>query len=190
MRRAAYFYSLVGLGIGGLLVVFNAATQRWLPLAGRIVFLLVLSALVTGGLHLDGLADTTDGVFGGRTRERRLEIMRDSRIGTFGVLGLLAILSLQFIALLELPQSLLAPALLLAPGWGRASMVLLIVGALSLAFSPFMTIWSAVGSIATTCLMSLYFRSRLGGQTGDTLGSTSQLVETTVLWVYLLVVKK
>lgn len=220
LQRSTYFYSLVGLGIGALLAGFNIFTQRWLPLPGRIVFLLTLSAVVTGGLHFDGLADTVDGVFGGRTRERRLQIMRDSRIGTFGVLGLLCILSLQFTALLELPSSWLVPALVLAPSWGRASMILaavispaarldglganfitsarplhaivalLTVGILSLFFSPFMTAWNALASILATFLLSLYLRSRLGGQTGDTLGATSQVVETTVLWVYLLAGRK
>lgn len=215
-QRAAYFYVPVGLAIGAVLAGCNLATHRWLPLPGRIVFLLTLSAVLTGGLHLDGLADTVDGVFGGGTRERRLEIMRDSRIGTFGVLGLLCILSLQFTALLDMPQSLFTPALLLAPAWSRAAMVLaatissparldglgakfiasvrplhaavalFTVGGLSLVFSTFLTVWSAVASIAATCLLSLYFRSRLGGQTGDTLGATNQVVETAVLWVYLL----
>jgi|SRR5579863_3293430 len=220
MQRAAYFYVPVGLGIGALLAAFNFVTHLWLPLPGRIVFLLALSAVVTGGLHLDGLADAVDGVFGGRTRERRLEIMRDSRIGTFGVLGLLFILSLQFTALLEMPQSSLTQALLFAPGWGRAGIVLaasisrparmdglganfvasvkplhalvalFIAGGLSFVLSPFIAVWSAVASIATTFLLSLYLRSRLGGQTGDTLGATNQVVETAVLWVYLLAGRK
>lgn len=220
MQRAAYFYVPVGLGIGALLAAFNVVTQRWLPLPGRIVFLLALSAVVTGGLHLDGLADTVDGVFGGRTRERRLEIMHDSRIGTFGVLGLLCILSLQFSALLGMSQSSLTQALLLAPGWGRAGIVLAAsispparpegLGAkfmgsvrplhalvalvtacgLALVLSSFIAVWSAAGSIAATFLLSLYLRSRLGGQTGDTLGATNQVVETTVFWVYLLAGRK
>ena len=217
IQRAGYFYSLVGLGIGALLALFNVVTARWVPLPGRIILVLGLSALVTGALHLDGLADTVDGLFGGRDRERRLAIMRDSHIGTFGVLGLLWILSLQFTALLELPHSGLNAALFLAPGWGRASIVLAaaitpsarteglgasfinavklrhaitclaVVSAFSLVVSPWMTLFNAIATVAVTLLLSLYLRIRIGGQTGDTLGATNELVETAVFWIYAIV---
>jgi adenosylcobinamide-GDP ribazoletransferase len=73
---------------------------------------------VTGGLHLDGLADCADGIFGGHTPEQRLAIMRDSRIGTFGVLALVAVLLIQFAALSMLPSHALRAAL--PPAHGAA----------------------------------------------------------------------
>lgn len=217
IQRSSYFYSLTGLGLGAVFALFNVVTARWVPLPGRIVFILCISAAMTGGLHLDGLADTVDGLFGGRDRERRLAIMRDSRIGTFGVLGLLGILSLQFTALQELPHSGLNAALFLAPGWGRASIVLAaaitpsarteglgssfmngvrlrhamtcfaVVSAFSLVVSPWMTLFNCVATIAVTLLLSWYLRIRIGGQTGDTLGATNELVETAVFWTYVIV---
>ncbi len=86
----------VGL-IGGLAMVLAGAAA--LPAAGVALIGLATSALVTGALHEDGLADVADGFGGGRTRERKLDIMKDSRVGTFGVLALLFAIGLQAAAL-------------------------------------------------------------------------------------------
>src|SRR6185437_14480691 len=88
------FFPIVGVGLGALLGCAGLLLDRVLP-AGPVAALIVGAEIyLTGGLHFDGLMDTADGVFGGRTRERRLEIMRDSRVGSFGVCaGALALIA-------------------------------------------------------------------------------------------------
>jgi adenosylcobinamide-GDP ribazoletransferase len=72
---------------------------------GAAILAVVISAVLTGGLHLDGFADTLDGWRGGKTRERRLEIMKDSRIGAMGGIGLVLVLLLQYVALARLASA-------------------------------------------------------------------------------------
>lgn len=123
---SAYF-PLVGLLIGSLAEVFTSLVGPLLPPLVLSALLVVTSILLTGGLHLDGLMDTCDGFFGGRGRERKLEIMRDSRVGSFGVLGGVSILLLKF-ALFASPPDLrqLALSFLLVSPISRWTMVLAI----------------------------------------------------------------
>ena len=86
-------------------------------------------ALLTGALHEDGLADTADGIGGGRSAERALEIMRDSRIGAFGVLALLLATAAKILALGALPLWVGCAALIAAHGLSRWSIVLVIATA-------------------------------------------------------------
>jgi adenosylcobinamide-GDP ribazoletransferase len=81
-------------------------------------------AIVTGALHLDGLADTADALGAGRDRTRALEILRDSRIGSFGAIALFFALALKVIALAGLAGTMRAEAIYLAPGLARYTMVM------------------------------------------------------------------
>lgn len=117
------WYPVVGLLLGGILVAADAGLSR---LAGRgVVELLVIVLLVvlTRGLHQDGLADTLDGLIGGRNPAERLAIMRDGRIGAIGATGLILGLGLRYAALAALPGSGRWPVLLCMPVVGRWSMV-------------------------------------------------------------------
>src|SRR5215475_12365004 len=87
LARAAWWFPVVGLGLGALLAVADRALAAVLPPLLSAVVVLALWKAVTGGLHLDGLADCLDAL-AGATRERRRAILRDSRIGVFGTLGL------------------------------------------------------------------------------------------------------
>jgi hypothetical protein len=88
--RAAWAWPVVGAVVGFLSAAAGAlALWLGLPVGVAAAVALATSAMVTGGLHEDGLADTADGLFGGWTRERRLEIMKDSRIGSYGMLALM-----------------------------------------------------------------------------------------------------
>lgn len=125
--RAAWAYPLAGVVIGGLAALGGALAQ-WVGLPLPLVALVALGLLVisTGALHEDGLADTADGLWGGWTRERRLEIMKDSHIGTYGVIALV----------LSLGARLAALWLLFGDGPATAAAALLASAALSRGVMP------------------------------------------------------
>lgn len=127
LGRALAWFPLVGLLLGALLAGVDAALADLLPRAVGDALLLVLLALVTGALHLDGFADLCDGVGGGRDREAALRIMKDSSIGAFGAVGLLLLLLVKYQALTALPVAVKPAALLLMPVAGRWAPVLLTV---------------------------------------------------------------
>lgn len=97
--RAVAYFPLAGLLVGLIEVAVVILLQPWLPASILAAVVLLTGAMLTGGLHLDGLADTCDGLFVFRTTERRLEIMRDSRVGSYGVAGLICVLLVQYASL-------------------------------------------------------------------------------------------
>ena len=100
LAAAAWAFPLVGVVIGILGgIVYAIADAFALPKMAAALLALVATMLATGALHEDGLADTADGFGGGHTREHKLEIMRDSRIGTYGVLALIVTVGLRLVAL-------------------------------------------------------------------------------------------
>jgi adenosylcobinamide-GDP ribazoletransferase len=96
LARSMFWFPWVGALLGVVFWGVWAGLQRVLPAPAAAGVLLGLTVLSTGGLHLDGLADTADGLAGGRNPEERLRIMKDSRVGTFGVLSLVVVLVLKF----------------------------------------------------------------------------------------------
>ena len=123
------FYPAIGLMIGLVLVGVEEGSSRVFSEPLTAAFLVAVMIVVTRGLHLDGLMDVFDGVFGGFTPERRLEIMRDSRVGAFGVIGAIAVLLLKYgalVSLLMLPQPGKEWALFLFPTLSRWTMVVLL----------------------------------------------------------------
>lgn len=127
LGRAAAWYPLVGLVIGLLLAAARAALGYLFPAQLTAILVVALWAALTGGLHLDGLADCCDGMLASVSPERRLEIMKDPRLGTFGGAGLLIHLLIKIGALAALPAVMLPGAswvttllpLLLAPALAR-----------------------------------------------------------------------
>ncbi len=87
LSNSRAFYPAVGLVMGLLLVGIEAGSSEIFSEPMTAAFLVATMVIITRALHLDGLMDVCDGVFGGFTPERRLEIMRDSRVGAFGVVG-------------------------------------------------------------------------------------------------------
>jgi len=123
------FYPAVGLLIGLLLVGVEEGSSRLFSEPLTAAFLVAVMVIVTRGLHLDGLMDVFDGVFGGFTPDRRLEIMRDSRVGAFGVVGGVTVVLLKYgalVSLLTLPEPGKEWALLLFPALSRWTMVVLL----------------------------------------------------------------
>ncbi len=113
------FAPLIGLLIGLISVgiYLLSGMMGKLPLA---IFLAVAAEIaVTGGLHLDGLADTFDGLFSYRDRERSLAIMKDSRLGTSGAIGLILVLVMKYIILMSLPEKYLVACIAAMPVLSR-----------------------------------------------------------------------
>jgi adenosylcobinamide-GDP ribazoletransferase len=211
------YFPLVGLLLGLLLwllvLVFTPLVPQ-LALAGLLVVALVL---LTGGLHLDGLMDTCDGLFGGTTRERKLEIMRDSRVGSFGILGGACVLLLKFAFFASLRERSLPLALLVTLPSARWAMVLALrifpsarstgLGAafhqavtterLVLASIVALTIVLIAGqwiglivwamTSATTLVLGFWITRNLGGLTGDSYGAIEEVVEVMALLVLVIV---
>jgi adenosylcobinamide-GDP ribazoletransferase len=210
LGRAAAWFPVVGLALGLLLGVLDRALAAWFP--SLLAALLTLTAwkLMTGGLHLDGLADCLDGL-AGRDREHRLAIMRDSRIGTFGTVGLILFLMLELVALSELAPEARWRVLLVAPAIARAGPPLLarlwpaaretgqgaaFVGgvgragtllALAVATLAGLSVLGAAGLVAAVAGLTAavaaarFLTGRLGGLTGDVLGASVEIAELVAL---------
>jgi adenosylcobinamide-GDP ribazoletransferase len=118
------FFPLVGAILGALWAVLALVLRPAFPPAVIAGLLTLMMAILTRGLHLDGLADLADGVGGGYTAEKRLEIMKDSRIGTFGAVALILILTIKITALQTLVQTNQWQILLMVPLLSRLGMVL------------------------------------------------------------------
>jgi adenosylcobinamide-GDP ribazoletransferase len=126
LDAAVVWFPLVGFALGGILALVDLGL-RWVPVPPLLTStaLVVLLLALTGALHADGLMDTFDALFVHATPERRLEIMRDPRSGTFGVVGMICVFALKIAAVDALPLSSRPQLLVLAPGLGRWAIVLL-----------------------------------------------------------------
>jgi adenosylcobinamide-GDP ribazoletransferase len=210
VARSISFFPLIGLLIGLLnCAVFFLCVPFFSPFFSSVV-IVISWIFITGGLHLDGLADTADGVWGGNTQEQRLEIMKDSRTGVFGVLTLISFILLKTAGLNELLtlQASGIPRILISlPVIGRWISVFSIyffttarkeglgsffkehIGLKELLVSLVLTlviIFSLIGvpGLVTLVLVtvfaaisSLFFKSRLGGLTGDIYGALCESSE-------------
>ncbi|MHC4886408.1 MAG: adenosylcobinamide-GDP ribazoletransferase [Planctomycetota bacterium] len=127
LNRAVPFFPLVGVLIGGLAFLGTALALEVLSPLTAAVFGTVLLTLLSGGLHLDGLADTADGFLSGKDREGMLAIMKDPTCGAMGVIALISLLLLKAAFLTELCSRglmLLLPGIVLGATAGRVSQVL------------------------------------------------------------------
>ncbi len=143
------WYPLVGLLLGGVLAGVDVVLTAWLSTEVVSALVIGLLILLTRGLHQDGLADTLDGLAGGRTPADRLAIMRDPRIGAIGATGLFCSIMLRYAALVSLPAAMRLPALLCLPAMGRWAMV---VGAWDAPYAR------AEGGLAAPFLLHLSMR--------------------------------
>jgi adenosylcobinamide-GDP ribazoletransferase len=209
-RRTARWFPLVGLLIGALLAGLSLLLAWLFPSTVAAVLVVAAWATITGGLHLDGLADCGDGLLPPVSRERRLEIMRDPRVGAFGVTVLLLVLLLKAAALAALPT--MWPALLAAPLWARwliliamrrpsarpegmgaaqqlrlsaaqlALLALLPVAATAVAGMWHWQLWpGTAATIVATMGLLRFAEQRLGGVTGDVFGAVVEVSEAVFL---------
>lgn len=206
--RAYAYFPLVGLLIGTVLVAAQFLLRAIFPPWVASALLLALWVVFSGALHLDGFADACDALFAATTRERRLDILRDVHLGTFGAVGLVLLLIVKFAALASATSF---ASLLLAPVLGRWAMVFAATFPLARAtgmavmfragltrrivFSATMftalvcACCGARGGIAfiVACVVALLLarlaQNRLGGLTGDVYGMMGESVEVVVLLV-------
>jgi len=123
MALSLYYYPVVGFLIGAGLALI-AWLSNWLQLGwGGDAVVIVSWIVISGGLHLDGLMDSADGLFSGRERDKKLEIMKDSRVGAMGGIALVSVVLLKFALLTSIPYPAKLGALLIAPAMGRCMMV-------------------------------------------------------------------
>ena len=213
--QSLLFYPAVGLLIGGILALL-AFTLHSLPIILLSSILLVVWIWLTGGLHLDGLADTADAWVGGfGDAECTLKIMKDPACGPIGVLSLVVICLLKWSALYVLLQQQMYLALIVFPVLGRLAPLFLFlttqyVREKGLGSSIAATIprksaymifilclsaclyfsWLGVVSIFTFTCTLLYLRwkfiQRIGGVTGDTIGAAIEITEVTILLAFVI----
>ncbi len=123
LANSLYFYPVVGFVIGGILALLAYLSNLLsLGIAGD-ALIIVIWVILTGGLHLDGFMDTADGIFSGKEREKKLEIMKDSRVGAMGVIALGVQLLLKFAFIASLNPMDKIWVVFLAPAVGRCLMV-------------------------------------------------------------------
>ncbi len=123
MGRSMSMFPAVGLALGGVLLSLHLLGERFFPRALEDVLLIAVLIGMTGAFHLDGFADLCDGLAGGRDRKTTLSIMRDSRIGAVGVVGVMMLLLIKVTALIESPGQFKPALLLCMPAVGRLAML-------------------------------------------------------------------
>ena len=208
--RAAWAYPLAGALVAALAgAAALGAARLGVPATLIAGLAIALQVVLSGGMHEDGLADAADGLWGGWTRERRLEIMKDSRIGSYGVLAIVLAIGLRWSALTALAPDLLAAMLAAAllsraamvavmatlpnaregglsrgvgrPSAGTAMAAALIAGLGGLALlGPAILVTALAAALAGLACALIAYR-KIGGQTGDILGAVQQISEIAVL---------
>jgi len=214
---SSWAYPVAGLVIG-LIAAMTALTTTAIGLSPALTAGLALAAMLvtTGALHEDGLADTADGLWGAPMPDRRLEIMKDSRIGAYGVIALILVLGLKWSALTSIASTgTIATAVIAAAVLSRAPMVALMhslpnartsglsshVGrpskqttliamilplALGGLLLGFQIIPVGLCLIIVTIVIASIAMRKINGQTGDILGATQQICEATILMLLTL----
>ncbi|MEA4926239.1 MAG: adenosylcobinamide-GDP ribazoletransferase [Syntrophomonadaceae bacterium] len=215
LSRSIIFFPVVGGIIGALTAGLYLVAGAYLPRSVMGVLLVALPLFITGGIHFDGLMDTCDGLFSGRSRERSLEIMRDSRVGSMGVMAGILNVMLRYSILVELPGAIL-PALLVGQAvTGRWVMTM------ALHFFPYarkdglgqgftadkriinialgsllalLIIWLTTGAagmlialtaVVLSLLIAVWAARKLGGLTGDVYGALNEVAENIFLLLWL-----
>ena len=163
--RSVPYFPLVGLVIGAFLGAVNyVLVMVAAPDFMRAALLILAEIIITGGLMYDGFMDTSDGVFSARSRERMLEIMKDSHVGSNAVLAVIVLILLKVSAYLAIYPQLLTPALIAMSVATRTFMVIFIVN------FPYAR-KTGIGHMFT---IAKFLQSQLGGLTGDTYGALTE----------------
>ncbi len=214
LSESLVYFPVIGLFIAIILII-SLSFFRILGFSELSIsyFLIIMLAIITGGIHLDGLADTTDGLYSGKEKYETLKIMRDPHIGTIGVLAIICVLLLKISLFYSLADSLKIPGLLLMCLLSRGAMVLLtylfpyartegkagvfiegvnlkifFMASILTGLNAFL-IWNLKGLILWIITAGCAFvivksiARKLGGITGDVLGATNEIIEVICLFL-------
>ena len=204
LSRAAWSFPLVGLLVGGAAAATRAGADQLLPPLPATILAITVAILITGALHEDGLADIADAVGAHVDRQRRLEILKDPRVGAFGATALILSLALVATSVAALPTEeavktlivahvlsrwAILPVGLLPPAKPGGAGGLLRVGTNGLAIATILAAAAAIAAGAvialaaaalTAAAAALVLHKTLGGITGDGYGATAKLTEVAV----------
>lgn len=207
ISRSAVWFPVVGalIGVGVTAAVWIGDCAA--PWIGAFLGVLVW-VLITGGLHIDGLADVADALGAAhRSPERFVEVMHDPHVGANGVIAIVLLLMAKLVLLSQIPQSQVMLALILVPVWARWGPLVwsLLLPPLSrglgerfsrkidnkgvAAYGVALTLISAwlapvlIGALVIVFVIAAYWKYRLGGLTGDCLGASIEVMETALLFL-------
>lgn len=211
LSRAVFWFPVVGMFIGGVLALTWWSLAQMLPVQVASLVVVVVWVWLTGGMHLDGLANTSEALLSWRSRSSMHEILSNPHIGALGMIAVIAVLASKVVALQNLALDQAATALFVAPVFGRSAQLLATAvsnyakdtGVAVTAFSPGRRVWRVLASLAPLGLafqlgwlhgailiggwlflfavLTRRIRSLLGGNTGGTLGALTEISEAWVL---------
>jgi len=203
---------LIGIFLAGGYYIFNLI----LPPLITAALIILLEVVITGGIHLDGFMDTMDGLFSGRSPERILEIMKDSRVGAHSVIALGLLYLLKFSIYYEYPSEMMLSALFFMPAMGRWAMLMgiivfpyarlegmgksfhqyagkkaFIIGTLMILIIAGFFKWIGIVTFMIAAAFAYLFCRKvalqLGGLTGDVYGAVTELTQVVTLLVFYVV---
>ncbi len=215
------FFPLIGAVLGliyacAAYIIYDISTRFGLivPAHFGAAALIAIAFWMTGGIHCDGFMDTLDGLLSGRSRERMLEIMKDSCSGSMGVAGFVCIVLIMWSAIVDMPGVYIIPAVYASPIIGRLMMTVAVScfkyarpNGIGLAFAKYADRKKLILAVITTLILLIpagmgayvalivtsviafrfldYATKMLGGVTGDIYGAVTVISETVVLIIYL-----
>jgi adenosylcobinamide-GDP ribazoletransferase len=219
LNSSSKYFTLVGILIGIIISLLFMLCVNLFSKPISILITMVSSILLTGAFHEDGFADFCDGFGGGYTKEKILEIMKDSRLGTYGTIGIFFILLLKFFLLLEFELNLIPAILIIGNSFSRliSMSVVMILNYVSengkakpiatkmeisefiflvffglfplLFFKSLFIILAIIPQIGLLFYFQMYLKKTIGGYTGDCLGALQQISEISI-YTFLLVLLK
>lgn len=218
LAGSTVYYPFVGMLIGFALAFVGFGVQLFLPVEVAVIWIVAASILFTGNLHVDGLMDTADGLFGAYNAARRLEIMKDSNVGAYGVVAAIVIVVMKVTLLWQLKADdwlFVLPVTMTCARWSlvygarkfdyaRAGhglgqgiigqvvpkdYFLATVVAFSVVWlllqSPLHVGMIVAGTFIFSALFGRYVQKKIGGMTGDTLGAMNEMIEVTVMTIFV-----
>ncbi|MBA7661318.1 Adenosylcobinamide-GDP ribazoletransferase [subsurface metagenome] len=211
LGRSAGYFPVVGLIIGLILVGLDWLFGLILPSSVANALLIISLVVITGVLHLDGFVDTCDGIAGHKTAEDRWRVMHDSRVGGFGIVGVVLLLLVKYVSLNSIPLPLMMTTLVLMPvvsrwatvyaifaypyakpsglgkafkqgtSWPRFTMATLIALVVVVGLAQLVGLAIMLLIWVMTVAVAAYLKSKFSGLTGDTYGAINEVAEVGVL---------
>lgn len=211
LGRSVGYFPVVGLIIGLILAGLNWLFRLVLPPGVANALLLVSLVILSGALHLDGFADTCDGLAGHKTVEDRWQVMRDSRVGGFGIIGVVLLLLVKYVSVNSIPETLMMTTLVLFPvvsrwamvyaifaypyarpsglgkafkqgtSWPRFTMATLITVAVAAILAQLAGLAIIFLIWVITVALATYLKRKFAGLTGDNYGTINEVTEVSVL---------